>query len=877
MKRFNLLLLVLLMVSFGQGAVFAAETASQKVSDEDMETTGSVSGGDTVESRDSDSRFGAGVNQSQRDDTTTEGLPINTQVAPKSTQGKTKEPTSGSKAEPTTKEQNGHSAQPRASEEPPSGTERYFSTRIQPLGSTLARQKGERLVPDEQVPALKQFGYDFFRAAPAGFLPETQQPVGPDYPVGPGDTLVINLWGSINATSEVTVDRNGDIILPKVGTIHVWGQSFAQVRETVRQQIARYYTNFELSVGMAGLRSVQVYVVGEVNQPGTYTVSSLSTVLNVLGAAGGPAKTGSLRNIQLVRAGNVVTEVDYYDFFLKGDRGKDLRIQGGDTIFVPVAGPMVGISGDVRRSAIYELRKGETLGQLLAMAGGLNSTAFLRKVRVERVEAHRQRLVLDLDLSLRAGSEDLPAFPLQDRDLVEIVPISSVADRYVMLSGYVAHPGRYQHTEGLRLIDLLLPYDNLLPLYYPKTAEILRVQPPLYRPEKLTVDLGQALTGSSEHNLLLLPFDEVRLFSRDEMEEQDSVSVNGAVLRPDLYRLFAGMTVKDAIVAAGNLRRSAYLDEAEIMRFHPSGRETRSERILFDLAKAMSGDPMHNLPLQVDDQIFIRAIPDYAERLSVELKGEVLFPGIYAIAKGERLSSVLERAGGYTSKAYLRGAFFTRNSLKEVQRANLEKLIFEQEQEIHRASVHMASTALSDEEIKAAESLLVSRKAMVEKLRQAPVTGRMVVRLTALDTLRGSADDVELVSGDEINIPENPQSVSVLGQVYNPTSLIYYPGRSVAYYLDKVGGPKREADSDAIFIVRADGTVVSKEHSGFGIGWDRDNYRWIFGGFNVVDLYPGDTVLVPEKIEKTAWMREIKDISTIFYQMALGAAAVASF
>lgn len=723
---------------------------------------------------------------------------------------------------------------------------------------------------------LERFGHAFFQR-PDSFLPDPAALVSDDYVLGPGDQLKIDVWGSIEGNHLVTLDRSGELVLPKVGVINLWGQTLAQARATIQRQIAKIFKNFEFNVTMGSMRSIQVYLVGEAQRPGTYTLSALSTVLTALSSAGGPTARGSLRDVRLLRQGKTVAEIDFYDFFRSGDKGRDVRLQAGDTIFVPIVGPTVGVAGNVRRPALYELKGGETLAQVLDLAGGIVPSAYLQKVQIERLEAHKQRTVLDVDLQASAQGES-PAWqtPVQDRDLVSVLSIVS-SGKFVTLSGYVPYPGKYQKHEGMRLADLIAPYGNLLPEYYPALARIVRLSPPEYRPELLTVNLEKALQGDPAHNLLLQEYDEVTLYARSEMEEAEQFSVNGAVLRPGKYRLFPGMTVKDAVAAAGNLKRSAYLAEAEIIRFHPVGRETRSERLLFNLDLALAADPVHNLSLQVDDQIFVRSIPDYAERLSVTVKGEVLFPGTYAIAKGEHLSSVLARAGGYTAKAYLRGAFFTRESLKEVQRANLEKLIFEQEQEIQRVAVQMASTAMSEEEVKSAQTLLASRKAMVEKLRQAPVAGRMVVRFNPLDRLKGSADDVELLNGDAVTVPENPQSVTVLGQVYNPTSLIYYPGRTVSYYLDKVGGPKQEADEDAIFIVRADGTVVSKQQSGLGIGWDRDNFRWVFGGFNTTVLYPGDTVLVPEQIEKTAVMRNVKDISTIFYQLALGAAAIASF
>jgi protein involved in polysaccharide export with SLBB domain len=739
-------------------------------------------------------------------------------------------------------------------------------------------EKGRYYFGDLQVKPvdreLKQFGYDFFENGTGGFTPDNQAPVGPDYVVGPGDTFVVSIWGNIDGSYEVSVDRSGNIVLPKVGAIHLWGQTFAEAKETIHRQVAKYFTNFQLNVTLGALRSIQVYIVGEVNAPGSYTVSSLSTVLSALVAAGGPAKTGSLRNVQLVRGGEVAANVDFYDFFLNGDRSRDARLQSGDTIHVPVVGSLVGLAGDLRHPAVFELKDGETLQDALQMAGGVISTAYLKRVQVERVVAHQKKMALDLDLSHLGEQSEANTFALQDRDLVKVAPISPASASYVVLEGYAARPGRYQFVSGMRLADLITPYDNLLPETFRGMAEILRLQPPSYQPEKLTIELGKALSGDLQQNIPLQEFDEVRLFSREEMEELPQVEVVGAVLNPGSFRLYKNMTIRDLVVAAGNVKRSAYLGEAELTRYIPDGMETRTERVSIDLDKALVGNPDENIFLQPYDHLVVRVIPDLNKRPTVEVKGKVLFPGTYTIVKGETLSSVLTRAGGFVDGAYLRGALFFRESAKEIQAERLEKLIFEQEQEASRAAADIATGALSPEEAKSAQTILASRKAIIDKLKQVPVTGRMVVHLAPLDTFPGSKDDFEVMDDDSITIPENPRSVAVIGQVYNPISLAYQPGKSVSYYISKVGGTTENANTDQIFIVRADGTVYSKQQAGTGVEWDSENHRWVFGGFNVTDLFPGDTVLVPEKIKKTDLLREIKDYTTIFYQLGLGAAAI---
>jgi protein involved in polysaccharide export with SLBB domain len=768
----------------------------------------------------------------------------------------------------------------------PSRAEKFFSVPAPELGATFrgsslidekstaaGQAAGEQLIVPSVGRALKQFGYDFFANPKGSFVPDKMAPAGPDYMVGPGDRLLVSIWGSIEGNHETVVGRSGEIVLPKIGSISVWGQTFTEAKATIRNHIARYYTGFELSVTLAGLRSIQVFMVGEVAAPGTYTVSSLSKILTALVEAGGPAKTGSLRNIQLRRAGKLIDTVDFYDFLLNGDTSHDHTLQAGDTIFVPVIGPLVGVAGDVRRPAIYELRQGETLQAALNLAGGLNTTAFVGKVQIERVDAHTRRVVLDVDLN----EPDALSLPIQDQDLVKVPSISPLTTSYVRLTGYASRPGQYQFSPGMRVADLILPYDNLLPMYYPEMAEILRLDPPEYRPRKLTIDLSLALAGDPGNNLELQEFDELRLFSRDEMEEVPEVQISGAVPKPGVYRLFEGMTVRDLVVASGNLREDAYLADAELTQYFEMGKETRIERLGVELGKAMQGDPEHNLQLRSGDHLLVRSIPEFHRKYRVQVEGKVLFPGTYTVTNGERLSSVLERAGGFSRGAYLRGSVFTRKSVEALVRDRMQKLIAQEEAAILNLSTELAQGAFNETDAMAAQNLLENRKQLVLKMKSAPVKGRVVVRLLPLEDLRNSEYDLELMDGDTVTIPETPSSVTVLGEVYNPTTIAYKQGRTASFYLSTVGGPNDNANEDEMFIVRADGSVYSKQQGGGGFGWDEEHNRWISGGFASVELYPGDTILVPQEFKKTDWMREVKDITLIMFQMALSAAAVASF
>lgn len=732
--------------------------------------------------------------------------------------------------------------------------------------------------PRVQVPPvdlqLKRFGYDFFRRderlpAAAGL------PVDADYVLGPGDEVKIDLWGNVEGSYQLLVDRNGDILLPRVGVIHLWGQSFSQATATIQRQVAKYYNGFEINVTLGALRSMQVFLVGEVVMPGAYNVSSLATVLTLLGEAGGVSENGSLRRIEVRRGGQLEQTVDFYDFLLKGDKSGDIRLRAGDTVFVPVVGELVGVAGNVRRPAIYEMNGATSLAAILETAGGIMPTAYLNRVQVERVTAHQGRTVVDLNLRDGALSAEAAAMRLQDRDLVKVEPIADSAG-FVELAGHVTRAGRYQMTPGMRVADLLRDQTTLLPGYHAESAQIIRVLPPEYRKEILTFNLGAALAGDPDANVFLSDFDQIRIFSRTEMEEELHVFAYGAVQNPGEYPLYENMRVRDLVTRAGNLKRNVHLEQAEISRHRAEAGGMVTERVLIDLGRAMSGDPAHNLVLAADDHLFVRGNPEYAETRQVSIGGQVAFPGTYAVYKGETLGSVLKRAGGFTPDAYLRGAVFTRDALKEVQQQRLDQLIAEQEQAIATASSELAQTARNPEEVSGAKALLESRAAILKKLRDTRATGRMVVRLRPLAELAGGVDDLALQHGDSLYVPSNPHSVMVLGEVFNPVAMAYRSGSPLQYYLDQVGGPKEDANTDEIFVVRADGTVQSRKQSGFGIRWDSANFRWV-AGFGATEIFPGDTILVPQQIEQFDWLREVKDLTTILYQMALGAAAIASF
>jgi len=738
--------------------------------------------------------------------------------------------------------------------------------------STIERTLSENPVPAEKVKPqpygagiLTQFGYSYFRPEVFGFAPQTDVPVGPDYVINPGDRLVLTIWGSVDGTFNLEVSRSGEITLPKVGSVKVAGERFDQLPSLLTVVIGRVYKNFHLNVNMGRLRSIKVYVVGEVTAPGDYNVNSLSTLLSALSVAGGPTKNGSLRNIQINRGGKLVESVDLYDFFLKGDKGKDIRLQPGDTILVPVIGPVAGLAGNVRRPGIYELKGERHLKELLALAGGINPSGYLQRVQLYRVEAHDKKVVNDFNLDLKGDKgvdEVAGGITIQDHDLVKVLPIDSVLHGYVRLTGHVLRPGDFALKPGMR-VSSLLSSDNLLPEYYRSAGQIIRLCPPDQHPEVLFFDVSRALKGEPGADPELKEFDRVKIFARKEMEETPFVRVNGEVQRPGQKRYFANMTVRDLLMQGGNVKLDAYLKNAEITRLKRSGDTVTSFSLQVDLEKALGGGA-ENIALQPFDELSVRRIPNWSESTEryVLLKGEFVFPGIYPIYKGERLSSVIERAGGFTDLAYLKGVKFTRELARRLQQQRMDEALNKAQEDILKLQAKTSQTAASAEEVAASKTALEGLMQSVDVLRNKRAEGRILVEITSLQSLKGSVYDLELQGGDRLTVPSDPGSVNVIGDVYNQNSIVSQRGKSVEWYLDQVGGATGDADLGEVYVVKVNGSVISQKNSSSFL---------FFNSFWGKHLDSGDTVIVPRQYEKTPWLRDIKDIAQVIGNIAVTA------
>jgi protein involved in polysaccharide export with SLBB domain len=739
----------------------------------------------------------------------------------------------------------------------------------------------ELLISGEETPKktrdpsdrLKQYGYDVFQKAGRSFSPVLDVPVGPDYVIGPGDAFTINVWGRVDNRATVVVDRSGQIVLPEVGVLKVWGMKFANLESYLHSEMSRKFSDFRLSVSMDRLRTIQVFVVGEAEAPGAYTVSSLCTVINALSAAGGASKNGSLRKIRLTRSQGDPNEIDLYAFLQAGDRRGDVRLQDGDTIHIPLIGPVVAVGGNVKRPAIYEMNKPINLREALDLAGGVTFAGWLQRIQVERVENHHRRIVADLNLSDQADPAEqnrVMAMTIQDGDLIKVLSIDDRRENVVTLEGHVVQPGLYEWKPGMKLRDVLSSYDVMKLQPNLSDGEIIRLVPPDLHPTRVQFNLGKLMSGNKSENIELAQYDTIHVFKWDE-RHVETVRVSGMVYEPNEYQLTPGMRVRDLISRAGGLQKNVYLNKAEITRSHITQAGMTTERINVDLTRVMAGDPQQDILLQDYDYLVIRPIPDLEFNLTATINGEVRFPGEYPIRRDETLSSLIERAGGYTDKAYLKGAVFTRESAKVVQRRRMDQMVSRLEESMLSDAGQKISGAISAETAKSQEDALGAKKELITKLRAAEIDGRVVIRVSPLDELKGSKDDVRLEDKDELTIPQTPGVVYVVGEVFNQTPLVYEDGATVSYYLRKVGGMTKDADDKEVSVVKADGSVTSRQQDSFGqmISWDKQSNRWVFGGFMSMPLNPGDTIVVPKKLDRFFWLQTTKDVTQIMMQIAV--------
>jgi protein involved in polysaccharide export with SLBB domain len=721
---------------------------------------------------------------------------------------------------------------------------------------------------------LKPFGYDLFDEAPSTFAPMTDIPVPADYVVGAGDQLNVQLFGSQNRTLKLTVGRDGRVNFPELGPIAVAGKSFDAVRGEIEARVAQQMIGTQASVGLADTRSIRVFVLGEAQRPGSYTVSGLATVTSALYASGGIKTTGSLRDVQLKRQGALVRRLDLYDLLLRGDTSNDAKLQAGDVIFIPPVGATVSVEGEVRRPAIYELKGSVSLGAAVALAGGLTNEADDSRVAVLRVGEDKRRVALNLPLNTAEGR----SAALRNGDAVRVQRLRPTLDAGVSLEGHVFRAGTVAWREGLRLSELIPSVDELKPDADLNYVLIRRELPPDRRLAVLSADLAAALRSpGSAADVPLAARDRVIVFDMEagrrqvlnpllaELRRQGGVetpsavtSIGGRVKAPGEYPLEPGMRVSDLLRAGGNLEDSAYGVKAELSRFVSGLDERKSELVEIDLAAVRRGESAADITLQAFDALIVKELPEWAKQESVTVSGEVRFPGTYPIRRGETLRSVIERAGGLTGLAFVKGSVFTRRELRERETEQINRLS-------ERLQSDLAATAIQAGQIaqgqQAAQGAM-NAQALLGQLKTSKPIGRLVIDLDrVLSGNVGSPSDVLLRDGDQLIIPKIRQEVTVLGEVQNGTSHLYRAGLSRDDYVDLSGGLTRKADKSRIYVVKADGSVVAKT------GWLGDGKTAI---------QPGDTIVAPLDTERLPPLPFWQAVTSIIYNAAVAVAAIGS-
>lgn len=759
----------------------------------------------------------------------------------------------------------------------------------------------QKFVAVTTAEVLPIYGESLFQNTPSTFAPLENTPIPSSYVLGPGDEIRMRVWGQVNFNANLTVDRSGDVFVPQIGVVHVAGLRVSEIQDHLHDAIARVYRHFQLLVDIGQIRSMQVYVIGEARAPGVYTVSALSTLIDTLFASGGPALQGSMRSIELRRGGKTITTLDLYKFLVDGDKSQDAPLMSGDVIYIPPVHRQVAVLGSVRHPAIYELLDGETVGQVLRDAGGTTAMAADARASLERNQDHSGRQAVEIGLDT-AGL----ATPLRNGDILRILPLVSQFHDTVTLRGNTANPGRFAWHQGMRLSDLIPDRDALLTRNYWWKRVEMGLPAPEFEPLPLLSTLRQPAA----------PVDlrDVRMpAARSGNATNASAQTSGAPSSEDAYQGYGPAAA--AMGASGNTPQSAAAlqnqeqnteQKAESSASNSSIAEASEEAqnqqprtqvrltvpeidwsyavierldpitlktslIPFDLGRlVIDHDPSQDLELQPEDIVTIFSqsdihVPIAEQTAFIHLEGEVAHAGAYSVLPGETLRDVVRRAGGLTANAYLYGSVFTRESTRVQQQRRIDESIHEMTLQMQRGNLALAAApATTPQDLAGMSAAQASERAIIAELKQVRATGRIVLQFKPGSQGIDSIPNLKLENGDRFLIPSVPYTVNVVGAVFNQNSFVYAPGAEVRSFLDLAGGPNGNADRKQMFVVRANGAVVSRKM--VKGAWGDEFMR--------LRLYPGDSIIVPEKSIKPSIMRGIIDWSQVFSQFAFGAAAI---
>jgi len=828
----------------------------------------------------------------------------------------------------------------------PRGTQ--FDSQGNPIQENYQNEKEEDF---EEIKELEPFGYDVFANAPQTFAPTMDIAIPSDYMVAPGDRISIQIFGKEVNELELEVNREGQIVFPKHGPFTVSGLSYREMKNLLTAKIKERVIGVDVVIGMASLRSMRIFVLGDAYKPGQYTLSSLSSITHAIFAAGGISDIGSLRKIQLKRAGKTIKTLDLYDLLIHGDSSGDVLLQSGDVVFITSVGETVSIDGEVRRPAIYELKEGDDFNSVTEMAGGLLPRAYAKSTIVERYNQSNLRSVINLDFT----NAKQMAEKVQAGDAIRVMKAAEVFSESVTLVGAITRPGKYQWQQEQKITDLLPKINSHLLVNADLDYSLVVREIDIARNiEVLQFSLAKAIASpESDDNIYLQANDKILIFSQvdklseksigldmlaftqeelfikeqqlaknkfktkqfwleygdqeklEQLENEQSnreelinksieqlsggkvkevvdvkeldpfsrprlllpiikrlkrqgsagqpiqlVEIDGSVKFPGVYPLAKNGRINDLVAAGGGLDESAYLARAEITRNQINTATVTKKSLSVDLAAALNGEDGSNVLLQSKDRLNIHQIPAWSENHVIELRGEFVFPGKYTISRGEKLSDLIEKAGGFTRFAYQEGSVFTRLKLRELEKRNLIKLSSD-------LRVEMASKSLSDQNF--SQSYADVQKMLNDLTKLQPV-GRLVLDLPKIVT--ENSYDVLLESGDVLYVPTMKNSVNVIGQVQVSSSHIYDDSLSAEDYLSQSGGSKKRADEDRIYIISANGSIKLMQ-SGNWFSSEASN-----------GVKPGDTVVVPLDTEYMDNISLWTSATTIMYNTAVAIAAI---
>lgn len=653
-----------------------------------------------------------------------------------------------------------------------------------------------------------QFGYSLFDIKFDQSSTFTSIPVGPDYVLGPGDEIIINIWGKIEETFKQVIDKNGKIFIPKIGEIYLSGETLASANQIINNNLKKEFVNFSSNVSVGKLRSIKVFVLGEAQRPGAYDISSLSTLITALYVGGGPTKNGSLRKIKLIRNNKTYKVVDLYNYLLNGDNREDIRLKTNDTIYIPIIGDVVSVQGNVKRPGIFEIEENTNLyDALYVLAGGPDAGFYSGRIQIQRTIKGEKYIAEDVEVSsLQKMKLELSKIKLENGDVVTILPISDVLFKYVTIHGNVARPGKYAMEEGLTILDLIENADNILSGTYTNRVNVYRAVDDTER-EILNVDLN----SPEAKDFQLKEFDVVKVYSNKEVYGEDTVTIYGAVHKPGSYVLLKNMNIQDLLFLAEK-KQNAQLSNIEVSRKSVNGYNDIFVVNLLD-------KPLVDFKLMNEDLIFVRIDEMKYEKKTVSVSGFIKYPGTYVLKAGERISDVISRAGGISDDAFLKGIDIRRTSVQKfmatgkekILRSEKRRLIFDQrnidDSDIDKKNIYEKALAVLDNQINQS-------------------AGRIVVKANNWDEFLHSKYNVILEDQDTIFIPQNPSTVQVIGGVQNQSSFIFL-NKKAKYYIEQCGGFSDFAVKKNILIFKANGEVT------------RDTKN--------IEL--GDTIYVPEKIK----------------------------